>query len=59
MRRPIPQGYTPRYSDIFRNVWIFRNPHKQSESVEISPFSVPLDDHYCAKWEDVVKVKNG
>lgn len=50
---------TPRYTDLVKNVWIFRNPNKQSESVEVRPYSVPLDKDGWANWADVQRVMNG
>ena len=49
---------TMRMTDMDKNVWIFRNPAKQSESVEVRPYSVPLDAKGYAKWDDVIRVAN-
>ena len=47
---------TRRMTDTLKNVWIFRNPSRQSESVEVRPYSVPLDERGYAAWDDVVRL---
>lgn len=44
---------TPRFTDVVKNLWLFRNPYDQSETVEVEPFSVPLDPKGYAEWEDI------
>lgn len=46
---------TLRWTDIIKNVWIFRNPHDQSQSVEIPVSSVVLDKNGYADWAEVVR----
>ena len=40
-----------RTTDIFKNTWIVRNPAKQSESVEIPAWSIPINNGHVS-WED-------
>ena len=55
----LPEGYSPVWSDIVRNVWIIRNPYDQPHQVEVLPYSVPTIycvgswDGMAVKWEDV------
>lgn len=49
---------TQRMTDIERNIWIFRNPSRPSETLEVRAYSVPINHDGFARWEDVVKVAN-